>query len=444
MGREWNGLRWCAAAALLLAALQPVRPAWGREAPLARVIGGGTAALASSIELKKKGWRVEQFFPNVPPRQHLAVVSFGAARWLAAQGCTSLQPVEERGVFDQGALRRRRIALPTSLPRLGYPGLWIAAASTHVAPIATIEHALRERAASLGVSFFPGTRVLDVLSKEGGSRLSFDQPPPSADASPAQLVVDASGRGSQVRWSGVLPGRDVAPTAAELSSWMSLAQFDLPVIGSRAIDGSRASEPWPSQGQGQRPSPPGLADLLLFRVADPQHPKAVVIGGVQRYRDGRGQLSVTHRASKEQRPTPEQRDALLLAVMKELGLDGNTLRLETGATFWADLSRLTSYWNANPFAPVVTVGDRAIEPHVLMGSGVSSAIASAVLLSPLAAALQQPEDQQDLDRVRAAGAAFARQMGALADALVETAAAYLPRHDSWLSAFVPPSFATQP
>ncbi|MBK8481126.1 MAG: FAD-dependent monooxygenase [Proteobacteria bacterium] len=437
MGQRRNCPWWCAAA-LLLAALQTSRTAWGREAPLAHVIGGGPAGLASASALAEAGWRVHlyQHHPEAPPRQHLAVVGLNTARWLASQGCQALQPVSERGVFDLGALRLRRVALAQQAPPRDYPDCWIAGASTHLAPIAAIEAALRERAASRGVTLLSGKRVLDVRAEEGGSRLVLEGSPDALETPPAQLVVDASGRGSRLPWSGQVPPRDEASAAKTLSSWMSLARFDAQE-GAPRIVGSDAS-----QGQRYQRAHPGQADLLLFRVADPRVPNAVVVGGVQRYRDGRGQLSVEH-PSRRERPTADQRDALLLAVMRELGLDGNALQLETAATFWAGLSRLSTYWNRNPFAPIVVVGDRAIEPHLRMGSGVSSAAAAAVLVAQLAAALNPQDRSSTPDAVRMAVAAFERKMALLADRLVETAAAYLPAHESWLNAFVPRSFAVQ-
>jgi len=414
--------RWVVGAALVLAALHAQGRAWGRgEAPLARVIGGGPAAFAAAIVLRGAGWEVEQSFPALPPRGHLAVVGLNAARWLQAHGSGDvLHAVTERGVLDGGELRRAPLYMSSTGAQPRFPWNWIGR-STQLAPVGAIEGALRQRAEALGARLLPGTTVLDVMAVEGGSHLRCaeasgrEQP---TTGLPARLVVDASGLGSILRWNGVLPQRRVATRDQALSSWMSLAPLG-------------ASVPAPPRGV-------ALPELLLLRVADPAAPSAVVVGGVQRCRDGRGQLSLEH-GDRGAQPTPAQRDALLSQVVAQLSLDPTTLLLDSAATFRAGLSRIDRYWNGDPVAPIVCLGDRAIEPHLRMGSGISSALAAVTLLLPLATSLHRQDPSLNPTAAEAALGAYAQQMQGLADALAEMARGFLPDHESWLKSFVPPS-----
>ena len=395
-------------------------------APLARVIGGGPAACAAAIVLRNAGWAVEQYFPALEPRHHLAVVGLNAARWIASQGIAAqasgpvLQAVRERGVFDGGRLRRAPIyESPTGrAPR--WPWNWIGR-STHLVPIGALEWALRGRAQALGVELFPGARALDVHAVGGGSQLRFTGTSGGearTTGAPAQLVVDASGLGSSVSWNGQLPERRVAAQDAALSSWMSV----VPLAAGASATGASAA----------------LPELLLFRVPDPAARFTAVVGGVQSYRDGSRQLSLEH-ADRLRSPTNAERNALLTHVATQLGLNAATLELDSAATFRAGLSRVARYWNGDASAPVVCLGDGAIEPHLRSGSGVSSSLAAAALLLPLAGGLQRGLRDMDTDTAAAALRAFAGQMAVLANAQAEVARALLVDHELWLNSFVPPS-----
>ena len=412
----WVCTAWCAQGVALAAG----------AAPLARVIGGGPAAYAAAIELRKVGWGVEQYFPALEPRRHLAVVGLNAAQWMASQGIASqasgpvLEAVRERGVFDGGRLRRAPIyESPTGrAPR--WPWNWIGR-STHLVPIGALERALRGQAQALGVELFPGARVLDVRRVEGGSQLLLTGTSGGNAVTTealAQLVVDASGLGSSVRWNGRLPERSVAPQDAALSSWMSV----VPLAARASATASSGA----------------LPELLLFRMPDPAAGFEAVVGGVQSYRKESRQLSLEH-TNRLRRPTEAERNVLLTQVARRLGLDVSTLELESAATFRAGLSRIVGYWNGDASAPVIRLGDLAIEPHLRMGSGVSSALAAAALLRPLADGLKRQLWGQDAAAGRAALFAFTAQMATLADAQADMARIFLPDHNQWLDSFVPPS-----
>lgn len=405
-----------------------VCPAWcaqgvasaGGGAPLVRVIGGGPAACAAAIQLRNAGWAVEQYFPALEPRHHLAVVGLNAARWIASQASGQvLQAVRERGVFDGGQLRRAPIYASATGRAPGFPWNWIGR-STHLVPIGALEQVLRGQAQALGVELFPGARVVDVQRVEGGSHLLFTATSGGASVTtrvPSQLVVDASGVGSSVRWDGRLPERRLEVRDQALCSWMSV----VPLAAAAAAAGASAA----------------LPELVLFRVPDPAARSTSVVGGVQSYRDGSRQLSLEH-ADRLCSPTNAVRNALFTEVATRLGLDPATLLLDAAATFRAGISRV-GYWNGDASAPVIRLGDLAIEPHLRMGSGVSSALAAAALLLPLAGGLQRGLRYKDTGTAAAALRAFAGQMAALADAQAEVARALLVNHELWLNSFVPPS-----